>query len=188
MAERMDLTGPDFSKAQFWIEFDEAGERLVMPLRRSWKVVGWALLGLAFAVGQYFYQLSADPNRFEWFIGLLLFAGLLHVVLTVLTSLLAREIVRIESGDLIHGWRLFGVTREKRYPLREIIALSADREVSMPQTDQLLSPLKDFGKVGVVNFDYLGKTIGIGAAVDQAHGQQVVAWISRRAPRSVFEF
>ena len=52
---------------------------------------------------------------------------------------------------------------------------------------KLVSPLTDFGKAGVVKFDYRGDTIGLGAGLDEAHGQQVVEWIARRAPRSVTE-
>ncbi len=183
----IDLTGPDFSQTRYWTEFDERGERLVMPLRRKWKVVGLALAGFAFGSIQHIMHISNPPELADLLWGALLLGGLLHLVLNMATSMLAREILRIENGTLVHGWRLGFLHREKRYPLREIHALSAEREIAPAKDDQLLSPLRDFGKTGAVNFDWGDKTIGIGAALDQDHGRQVVEWIVRRAPRSVVE-
>lgn len=181
----MDLLGPDLSKARYWTEFDEHGERLVMPLRRSWKVIGFALVGLGFLAIQHARDFASNPGLFEWAWGIVLLIVLLHVLLNILTSLLAREVVQVKDRELIHGWRLLGLKRERRYPLAAIRSLSAERETKLPDEEQLLSPLKDFGKVGVVNFDCGAQTIGIGAALDQDHGRQVVIWIARRAPRHV---
>lgn len=184
----MDLIGGDSRKLRYWTEFDEHGERLVMPLRRSWKVIGLALFGIGALAVQHADDFKADPGLFEWLWGIILLLALLHVLLNILTSLLAREVVQVKNGELIHGWRLLGLKRERRFPLAEIRGLSAEREIKLPDENQLLSPLKDFGKVGAVNFDCGRETVGIGAALDQDHGRQVVIWIARRAPRHVTEY
>lgn len=183
----MDLTGPDFSNASYWIEIDESGERLVMPIRRNWKRA-LAALGV-FAVGavQHLYDIPDPIDLFYKLVAAFWLFGFIHLLLNILTSLFARETLRVECGELVHGWRLLGLTREKRYPMRDIQALSASREINPPKDDQLFSPLVDFGKTGVVNFDFKGRTIGVGAALDQAHGQQVVNWLARRGSRSMLD-
>lgn len=182
----MDLSGPDYSKATYWIEFDERGERLVMPMRRSWKAVGGALLAFGFWLGERLLHFKHSFATLDWMdYGLIALIGLvlMHLLLNVLTSLLAREVLRIESGDLVHGWSLLGLRRESRYRLSEIERLETDPSGLAQEAKELLSPFKDFGKKGVVKFDYRGKIRGIGAALDEDHGQQVVNWIARRIPR-----
>lgn len=183
----MDLTGPDFSRAAYWTEFDEHGERLVMPMRRNWKVVGTGFLALVLFAFQHRIGLGWPTSPIDWLWPLSLVGLTLLLVVNVLTSRLAREVLRIEGGALVHSWALFGLRREKRYPLRDIRALSAEREVDPPKDERLVSPFKDFGKAGWVTFECQGQTVGLGAALDQAHAQQVVLWIARRAPRSVLE-
>ncbi len=184
----MDLSGRNSEKLRYWTELDQHGERLVVPLRRSWKTIGFAFVGLVFLAIQHADDFSTAPDPFEWAWGIFLLLGLLHVLLNILTSLLAREVVQVKNGELIHGWRLLGLKRERRFPLAEIRGLSAERQIKPPDEEQLLSPLKDFGKVGAVNFDCGSETVGIGAALDQDHGRQVVIWIARRAPRHVTEY
>lgn len=177
--------GPDLTKVRYWIEFDEHGERLVMPLRRGWKAVALSWVGFSIVAFKFRDALSLDPGPFALAVDLLLAGLLLHLLLNLVTSLFAREVVQIANGSLVHGWRLLWLRREKRYPLLQISALSAERAIAPPKENELLSPLKDFGKVGAVNFDCNGTTVGLGAALDQAHGEQVVNWIARRAPRGV---
>lgn len=182
----MDLLGPDFSKASYWTEFDERGERLVMPLRRSWKAIGAALFGFGLWLGERSLRLLGHDHKRGWedylVVGLSGFV-VVHLLINIATSLLAREVLRVEGSELIHGWTILGLRRETRYRLTEISGLSIDPAGSAEEAKQLLSPLSDFGKKGVVKFDYRGKMRGIGAALDEAHGEQVMAWIVRRIPR-----
>lgn len=181
----MDLLGPDFAKARYWTEFDEQGERLVMPIRRSWKVVGGTLAGFGFMIVKMHALFEHEPGWFEYtaFAGLI--GGALYLVLIILTSLLTRETIQIRNGELVHGWRLFGLKREKRYRLAEVFDLGISNDEQAASLEKLVSPLKDFGKAGVVSFDFRGETVGMGAGLDEAHGQQVIEWIARRAPRGV---
>jgi hypothetical protein len=183
----MDKLGPDFSTAQYWTEHDETGERLVMPIRRGLKVVGTALLGFGFALFKAHAVFGHEPGLFEYAVFAALGGGALFLVLNILTSLFAREVIQISNGELIHGWRLLGLKREKRYLLREIRGLGVGRSTTSKTADQLVSPLKDFGKAGEVSFDYCGVLIALGAGLDESHGLAVVNWIARRAPRSVLE-
>lgn len=183
----MDLIGPDFSNAQFWTEFDAAGERLVMPLRRGWGAMGWALGGFLLFAFNHFVQLKDEMRGFDWLMVLLVGLGFLRLLAEVMTNLLAREMLRVELGDLVHGWRILGYRRERRYRLKEIRSLAADRDINPPKMNELISPFNDFGKIGTVNFDYGDQTVSIGAALDRAHGEQVVRWITLRAPRSIVE-
>ncbi len=183
----MDLLGPDFSKASYWTEFDARGERLVMPIRRSWKVVGGALLGFGYLLFKGHALFGHEPGPIEYFFFTALAGLAIYLVINVIASLLTREVIQIGHGELIHGWRLIGLRREKRYQLSKIRQLSAGLEEDSAKLDKLVSPLSDFGKAGVVNFYYRGTKIGLGAGLDEAHGQQVVEWIARRAPRSVLE-
>jgi hypothetical protein len=94
-------------------------------------------------------------------------------------------VIQIRGGELVHGWRLLGLKREKRYPLSEMFDLTISSTEDSASLDKLVSPLKDFGKAGVVSFDFRGDPVGLGAGLDEAHGQQVIDWIARRAPRGV---
>lgn len=182
----MDLIGPDFSKARYWTEFDERGERLVMPLRRSWKAIGAALFGFGLWLAERLIRLWGHQHERGWedyLVVTLAAFFVVHLLLNVATSLLAREHLRVEGGELIHGWTVFGLQRETRYRMSEITRLSTDPAGFAEETKQLLSPLSDFGKKGVVKFFYRDKMRGIGAALDEAHGEQVMAWIVRRIPR-----
>lgn len=182
----MDLTGPDFSKAAYWIEFDERGERLVMPMRRSWKVVGTAVVGFGIWLGERLIHFKHNLDTLDFFdyltIGFIAVV-LVHLLLNVVTSMLAREVLWIDGRDLVHGWTLLGLKRETSYRLDEISKLETDPASFAKETKELLSPLWDFGKKGVVKFDYRGTPRGIGAALDPDHGQHVVNWIARRIPR-----
>lgn len=184
----MNLLGPDFSTARYWTEFDAQGERLVMPIRRSWKVVGTALLGFGFVIIKAHAVFGHEPGPFEYFAFTAMFAGAIYLVLNIVASMLTREVIQIAHGELIHGWRLLGARREKRYRLSEIAQLSIGDADSAESLNKLVSPLKDFGKAGMISFFYRGTKIGMGAGLDEAHGAQVVDWIARRAPRSVLEF
>lgn len=180
----MELIGQDFSKARYWTEFDEHGERLVMPIRRSWKAVGYGLFGFAIVIFKsHVIQGVSGPFEYVILAGLACFA--LYLTLNILTSLLAREVVEIRHGELIHGWRLLGLRREKRYQLKDVFQLRANDEPGDDTGEKLISPLKDFGKAGVVTFEYHGARVGLGAVLDAAHGEQVAAWIIRRAPHHV---
>ena len=184
----MNLLGPDFSKASYWTEFDVSGERLVMPIRRSWKVVGGALLGFGFVLFKAHAVFEHEPGSFEYMVFAGLAGGAIYLVLNIIASLLTREVIQISHGELVHGWRMLGLRREKPYKLSEIRQLSVGLGEVSANLDKLVSPLSDFGKAGVVNFYYRGTKIGLGAGLDEAHGLQVVEWIARRAPRSVLEY
>ena len=183
----MNLLGPDASKANYWTEFDVAGERLVMLIRRSGKVVSGALFGFGLVIFNFRRSFGHEPGPYDYIVYAGLVCGALYLLLNIITSLLAREVIQIGHGELVHGWRMLGLKREKRYLLRDIHALSIRPDEDTANLDKLVSPLTDFGKAGVVKFDYRGDTIGLGAGLDEAHGQQVVEWIARRAPRSVTE-
>lgn len=181
----MDLLGPDFSKAVYWTEFDESGERLVMPIRRSLKVVGGALLGFGYLLFKSHASFGHEPEPLDY----LIFAGLAatagYLLINIATSLFAREIIAIRAAQIVHGWRLLGLTREKSYPLVEVTALRTQEPDEGKSTDKLVSPLFDFGKSGTVAFDYRGQTIRLGAALDEDHAARVVEWIARRGPSSI---
>lgn len=181
----MNQLGPDLTKASYWTEFDEQGERLVMPIKRSWKTVGWAVAAFGFALVKMHAVFEHEPAAFEYMVFIAIIAAALYLVFSIVTSLLAREVIQIRHGDLVHGWRLLGLKREKAYRLGDITHLRVGRLDSEAGLDKLVSPLKDFGKAGVVAFEHSTGTVWLGAALDQAHGQQVVDWIARRAPRGI---
>jgi len=99
----MDLIGPDFSKAQFWTEFDAAGERLVMPLRRGWGAMGWALGGFLLFAFNHLVQLKDEMHGFDWLMVLLVGLGFLRLLAEVMTNLLAREMLRIIDIDRLQS-------------------------------------------------------------------------------------
>ena len=99
----MNLLGPDFSKASYWTEFDVGGERLVMPIRRSWKVVGGALLGFGFVLFKAHAVFEHEPGSFEYMVFAGLAGGAIYLVLNIIASLLTREVIQISHGELVHG-------------------------------------------------------------------------------------
>lgn len=182
----MDLTGQDFSRAQYWTEFDERGERLVMRLRRRWQPVLLALGGTLLLLGiksMPLWEHRENLQGSDYLLLAMLTAAVVHLLINAVTSLVARETIRIEGGNLVHGLSVLGLRRERRYRLTDIEHLTTDEAGQGEERKQLISPLLDFGKQGMVKFRYHDGMRGIGAALDLAHGEQVVAWIARRIPR-----
>lgn len=180
----MDLTGPDFSTAAYWTEFDERGGRLIMPIRRGWKAIGGAVLVFAFAKVQHSLHFGRDWDLFDMALVLFVIVTGMLLLVELVTSLFAREVLRIEGLDLVHGWHLLGLRREARYPVHEIRNLARDDYDIAAVRKRLISPLKDFGKVGAVRFDSARGTVHVGLEMDEAHAEGLLRWLAARLPVS----
>ncbi len=133
-------------------------------------------------------SLGSDYELFDVLILALLVLASVHFLMNAMTSLVGKEIFRVHGGYLIHGWRLFGLKRESSYRVSDIRLLSADRGFDAPDAKRLISPLWDFGKLGIIKFDYGTRTISMGAAVDEEMGGRIADWLIRRLPRSATEY
>jgi hypothetical protein len=183
----MNLARQNQLGARYWTEFDEQGERLVIPIRRNWKTIagGFGLLIL------YGFQHAVQLRDRDWISFLMLTFIALATLLFLgeaLTSLLGRETIQVSGGKLRHGWRLFGFGRTKEYEVGSIRLLAADRDLTKPDPKKLVSALRDFGKIGSIAFDYGDKTVFMGATLEPGEAQPVVDWLTRRLPKTAPEF
>lgn len=114
----------------------------------------------------------------------------LALCLSLITSLLAEEFVQISGGRISHGWRLLGLKRQKSYPVNEVSWLTwlEEPEKDSDRSKDIISPIFDFAKVGMIKFDVGSKSHLLGATLDVESARKVYHWMARRLPKSASEF
>lgn len=184
----MHRTFPVQPPAPYHVEVDADGQRIVIPIRMSWRTVAWAAGVALFSIGFHTLQNADKSGFFAWLMEAVAALGLLTVAAGALTSLFAREFVQIGHGRLIHGWRLFGLKRQSAYSVRDIAALTTLDPPTDDKKKNLVSPLSDFGKIGLIKFEIGSKTIHLGPTLNEAEAVAVVEWLARRLPRGASGF
>ena len=175
---------PAVPNQPFRIEFDADGERLVIPIRRSWRTVALAT-GAAILVAAIDLSRFDDPlGFFDILFGICVALTFLAVIVAMLSSLLGREIIQVSRGMLIHRFHLMGLRRQTSYRIDDIRALTGVEGSQVKEARQLISVLSDFGKSGRIKFDYGDKSKYLGLALDEGSVEPVIVWLARRLPRS----
>jgi hypothetical protein len=174
--------------SSYRIEFDDKGERLVLPLRRDLRALAWGVLAIALfvAVGTDQFQqrrgwLDAIPLAFAAF-------AIVESIGGFVLTLLGKETIQIVGGRLKHSWRVIGVGREATYALvdmESITAASTRFSDYDPESNNPVSPLREFGRRGRIKIDLADRSLHLGVALKDDDVDQVIAWLVRRLPKSV---
>lgn len=176
---------PALPSTFYRVEVDARGQRLIIPIRLGWKPVGVATATALFGSLAHGGKLLTDDSTFGWVMRALYALGLIFILLAALTSLYAREVIEIGHGELIHGWRLFGLRRSRRYRVADIFgltSLAADADAAKAK-GKTLSLLSDFGKKGLVRFEVGAKTVHLGPTLTEPEAKEIAAWLAARLPR-----
>lgn len=186
----MDRRLPSPTNAAYRLEHDSSGELLIIPIRHKLKTVFIAASSGMFLTALHLGQAEDHEGILVYIPWALAVFSTLALILSVLTSLAAEEFVQIGAGRIAHGWRLFGFKRQKSYPVGDVSWLTwlEEPEKESDRSKRTISPLFDFGKVGMVKFDVGSKSHLLGATLDVENARQVYAWLARRLPRSASEF
>lgn len=114
---------------------------------------------------------------------LLMAMSLLAVCLLIFTWLpLAVEVIRMNSRELIHSRKLFGIGRSSEYALADIKNL---RVAPLPVIPNLTDSRGNPGlilHIGLIAFDYGYKTCRIGHGLEEPEARELVQRISTRFP------
>lgn len=185
MARELLVTPP----VRYHVEVDPDGQRLVIPIRMAWDTVLGAAILTVLSIGFHTFRDEGLSGFWFWLTYGIAALGLAAVLTNALTSLFAREFVQIGHGQLIHGWRLFSLRRQRSYAVREIAGLTAlaESEEHEKRKKQLVSPLSDFGKIGTVKFEVGTKTVHLGPTLNEGEALAVADWLARRLPRGASE-
>jgi len=180
---------PSSPQTSYRVEVDPRGQRLVIPIRIGWKAVSMAVIATLAGSALHVGKLFDDISLFGWLVKAAFGLGLLAMLINALTSLFAREFVQIGHGELVHGWRLLGLRRQKSYRASEIWGLtSLNASEDDPKTKKrLISPLSDFGKTGLIRFEAGTTTVHIGPTLTEPEADEIATWLARRLPRGAAE-
>ena len=169
---------------QSTIEDGLEGLRFVFPSQRNIFVMIFLPVWM---VGWFFGEISAikslrNGEEFSLFLMTWLtfwtFGGI-SAAFNLLWMLAGKEIVRINSGVLVHGREILGFGFSKKYDLAQISNLRVS-PIPASHGDRK-SKNSQFGLFGgVVAFDYGAKTVRFGGSIEEAEGKMVVDRISRR--------
>jgi hypothetical protein len=146
-------------------------------------LTGWTYGGIMAIL-----QLARTAHRgIEWFLVVWLagwFWGECLALYVLLWLLFGREIVMIEGGSLSYRRDVFGLGRNRIFPLSDISNLrAAGLYGASARSDRWafpgLSP-------GVIAFEYKGKTFRFGPELEEPEAHELVEALRAHLPRRVF--
>jgi hypothetical protein len=173
---------------RFRREFDRSIEEIRIPARRNW----FALLFLPiWLTGWFLGELSAVrelASQFSLFLAVWLCGwtlGGLFALATLAWQLRGVEYLRVVGGDLEIGYRSFGFNKSWLYHGSEIRDLAAAPGVGFfERFSGWDNPVWTARRWGAVKFRYGSRMIHAASALDEAEGQEVVAFLASRLPAS----
>ena len=173
--------------ARFSVERRAGVEHFVIPARRNWFMllflslwlVGWSL-GFVSAFSEVAHG-SGDLFLIVWLTGWTIGGG--FVVTTILWQLGGKEYLAVDSGGLLHGWRMVGIGRERRYDLSYMSNLRVS-EAGMPWGNfarPSFPPIFANGW-GTIRWNYGARTVSAAMGMSEAESEMIVARLSARLP------
>ncbi len=176
----MSLVTPARSKAV--LEQGTYGPRLVIPAPRR---IGFALFICVWLGGWAWGLVSAvkdlqDPGTHgegRSFIALWLTLWILGgawAVLTVLWTLMGREIITIEQGYLTVRQELFGLGRSRAYALQDVRDVRVRQPVGQWSGARSLQMPQPSFKNGTIAFDYGARTYGFGCGLEEGEAKLIL--------------
>ena len=173
-------------KASFRVELDKGGERIVIPARRNWFILIflpiWLALWTAGGGVVISQALSGQDVAFSiiwlifWLFGILFAGGWLGWQVS------GKEVLSIEPGALVRGWRVLGFGRQKRYDLMHVKNLSAALPPFPYAMMQVSFPPFFPMPFGTVKWAYGPATIYAGAGLTEAEGEMIVERLKTKLP------
>ncbi len=177
--------------ARFTVEGGVRQPEIRIPARKFWFglvflcfwLTGWTLGGVAAVT-----TLLTAP---EPFIGVWLIfwvVGWFFAASTILWQFTGSEVIRADSGQLIHGWRMLGFSRERAYPLSQVRHMRVNG--SMPFAFNFSRGWGDpfmTRRMGCISFDYGASTIRMGQSIDDAEGRMIVERLAPLLPEGAVD-
>lgn len=173
-------------EARFKIEFVDGTEWIIVHASRNWFIMPfiavwltlWTFGGVT-AFDQLFFgeaQLFVSLWLVVWAIGWLFAASWLG------WQLRGRLRIAVQGQALIYNWSMPFVSKTKRYNVQQVRNLRAGRSMWPWGSGFMNVGYPPFFPMtpGSVQFDYGGRTMNIAPGLDEAEGQLIVDWLSRR--------
>ncbi|WP_395393304.1 hypothetical protein WBP07_18735 [Novosphingobium sp. BL-8A] len=177
--------------ARFTIEGGVRQPEIRIPARKFWFglvflcfwLTMWTLGGMA-AVTALFT--APEPFIAIWLIFWAI--GWLFAASTILWQFTGSEVIRVDSGQFVHGWRLLGFSRERAYPLSQVRHLRIN-----DATPFAFNFNRGWGgpfmtrRTGCISFDYGASTIRMGQSIDEAEGRMIVERLAPLLPEGAVD-
>ena len=176
--------------ARFKIEYFEGTEWIIVRASRNWFIIPfigvWLTLWTFGGVAAFSQLIRGEAQLFLslWLIGWAI--GWLFAASWLGWQLKGRLRLTVQGPALIYNWSMPLVSKAKRYDAQQVRNLRAGRSmwpwgggfmnVSYPPFFPMMP--------GSVQFDYGGRTMNLVPGLDEAEGQLIVDWLSRRLPQS----
>lgn len=172
------LIGPRLRK-----EMPMGVEQLRVLPRRSWKMIGMAMLLIVFRDLQAVMHIW---HRRDWMDNLLagvwivLFVGM---IVAAIGEFFGFEVFSVGRGELMVRRGIGPISRTFHFPvggIRELVGSDpTDKEGKRHLGNILLKP-----KAGAVRFECDGKTHYFGDSIDEADGEAIVRWLRPKLPKT----
>ena len=176
-------------EARFKIEYLEGTEWIIVRASRNWFIIPfigiWLTLWTFGGVAAFSQLILGEAQLFLslWLIGWAI--GWLFAASWLGWQLKGRLRLTVQGQALIYNWSMPLVSKTKRYNAQQVRNLRAGRSmwpwgggfmnVSYPPFFPMMP--------GSVQFDYGGRTMNFMPGLDEAEGQLIVDWLSRRLPQ-----
>ena len=179
------------SKPRYTVRTEVGAVTFGCPPRRNWFVLlfliawlgGWTVAGLTT------FREVMRPGDHQAFLSFWLVGwavGELCVLAVVAWQLAGLEELSVVRGDLIHRVSIAGVGRSREFTGTEVRHLRTTQPLLSAWLDgRSFSPPLFGSGYGAIAFDYGARTYRIGAGLDEAEAQQIVASLSKQLPRMV---
>lgn len=174
--------------ARFDITFIDGVEWAVARASKNWFVIPfisfWLVAWTAGGIAAITQLLSGEAQLFlaVWLVGWAL--GWVFAATWLGWQLSGRLQITVQGRALIYQWSMPLLSKTKRYDVQQIRNLRAGSP-SWPWGSGFMNvsyPPFLPGMPGSVQFDYGGRTVNLMPGLDQAEGQAIADWLSRRIP------
>ena len=177
--------------ARFTIEGSVRQPEIRIPARKFWFglvflcfwLTLWTAGGVA-AVSTLFLwpQLFLAVWLVFWAIGWVFAAS------TILWQFTGSEVIRVDSAQLSHGWRMLGFSRERAYALTKVHHLRINGSVpfAFNFSGGWGRPFMT-RRMGCMSFDYGASTIRMGQGIDDAEGRLIIERLAPLLPEGAVD-
>lgn len=173
--------------ARFSIERDDGVEVIRIPAAKNWLALLFLIFWLTIwtlggGVAAWQAVRTFEPFLFVWLV--FWAAGWIFAASTIAWQLTGSETLRVANGDLIYGYRLAGISRERAYRGNLIRALSASAGAPFWMTFRFAYPPFLPQQWGAIKFRYGGRSVQLLQGLDEAEGEALVDALGKKMPAS----
>jgi hypothetical protein len=177
--------------ARFIIEGGVRQPEIRIPARKFWFglvflccwLTLWTSGGIAAITS---LLVSPEPFLVVWLIFWAL--GWIFAAGSILWQFTGSEVIRVDSGRLVHGWRMFGFSRERAYPISQLrhMRINGGMPFAFNFNRGLGGPLLS-RRAGCISFDYGASTIRMGQSIDEAEGRLIIERLAPLLPEGAVD-